>query len=98
MILSFRDEETQDIFDHSKSKKAIKRLHPALWRLAQRKLHMIKAACRLDDLRIPPANRLEALDRDLKGKYSIRINDQYRIVFKWSGQDAEDVQIVDYHG
>jgi len=56
---------------------------------------MIKAATRLEDLRVPPANRLEALRGDLKGKHSIRINDQYRIIFRWMEQDAANVQIVD---
>jgi proteic killer suppression protein len=58
---------------------------------------MIKAATKLDDLRIPPANRLEVLAGDLQGKYSVRINEQYRIIFDWDGQDASNVKIVDYH-
>ena len=69
-----------------------------IWSVAQRKLDMIKAAIRLEDLRIPPANRLEALHGDLKGKHSIRINNQWRVVFRWLGKDAADVQIIDYHG
>jgi len=58
---------------------------------------MVNAAGALDDLRAPPGNRLEALKGDLKGKYSIRINDQWRVVFRWEGRDAHDVGIIDYH-
>ena len=97
MILSFADQETQDIFDGKKTKSAIKRLDPILWTVAQRKLHIIKAATVLDDLRIPPGNRVEMLRGDLKDFFSIRINDQYRIIFQWSGQDAMRVKITDYH-
>lgn len=97
MIGSFADEETRDIFDGSRSKKAIRRLPSLLWRVAQRKMHMIQAAIRLDDLRVPPANHLEALKDDLKGMHSIRINDQYRIIFRWVDQSAEGVKIIDYH-
>jgi toxin HigB-1 len=97
LIISFADTATEDIFDGKYSKKAIQRLHPMLWGIAQRKLHMIKAAKKLEDLRIPPANHLEALRGELKGKYSIRINGQYRVIFRWLDQDAEDVQIIDYH-
>jgi len=97
LILSFADEETKDIFDGTKSRKALRRLAPVLWHIAQRKMHMIQAAARLDDLRVPPANRLEALKDELKGLHSIRINDQYRIVFRWIDQNAEAVKIVDYH-
>ena len=97
MPFSFADIETEDIYHGRKSKKAVKRLSPAYWDVAQRKLHMVKAAHRLEDLKIPPANRLEALSGNLKGKHSIRINDQWRIVFRWTGKDAEDVKIIDYH-
>jgi toxin HigB-1 len=97
LIISFDDDETRDIFDGKFSKKATKRLNPTLWKVAQRKLHMIKAATKLEDLRIPPANHLEALIGDLKRKYSIQINDQYRIIFQWDDQDARDVKIIDYH-
>lgn len=75
----------------------MKRLNVALWNIAQRKLHMIKAAARIDDLRIPPGNQLEMLHGDLKNHWSIRINDQYRIIFQWTGQDAHNVKIIDYH-
>lgn len=94
LITSFADQETQDIFDGKKSKSAIKRLDPALWRIAQRKLHIIKSATRIDDLRIPPGNRLEMLCGDLKGYHSIRINNQYRIIFLWNGQDAQKTSCI----
>lgn len=97
MIISFADQETQDIFDGKKSKDSIKRLDPILWNIAQRKLHMIKSATRIDDLRIPPGNRLEGLHGKLNGFFSIRINNQHRIIFQWTGQDAQNVKIIDYH-
>jgi len=66
-------------------------------RRAKRKLEAINAASRLDDLRVPPSNRPEKLKGDLSEFYSIRINDQWRVIFRWSDGDAQDVQIVDYH-
>ena len=65
--------------------------------VAMRKLAMLNRAARLDDLRVPPNNRLEMLKGDRKGQWSIRINDQWRICFVWTGHDAEQVEIVDYH-
>ena len=65
--------------------------------VARRKLRQLDIAARLDDLRVPPGNRLEALRGDRQGQYSIRINDQWRICFRWTGAGAEDVEIVDYH-
>lgn len=65
--------------------------------VAERKLQMLHRATRLDDLRVPPNNRLEALKRDRKGQHSIRINDQWRVCFVWTGSDARNVEIVDYH-
>jgi toxin HigB-1 len=99
VILSFADEETQDIYNGVSSKKARKRLSPVLWEKAQTKLDMLDHAITLDDLRIPPSNRLEKLHGNLIGRYSIRINDQWRIVFKWEGekQGASSVTIIDYH-
>lgn len=92
MIKSFRDKATSDLFDG-------KRVHR--WSnievAAMRKLAMLNRASTLDDLRIPPANRLEALKGDCKGQHSIRINDQFRICFVWKNGDASDVEIVDYH-
>lgn len=97
MIESFSDEATHNIFDGLNTKKARKKLDTALFSVASRKLDMINAAVDLEDLRIPPSNRLEALKGDLKGKHSIRINDQYRIVFCWTAKGAEEVEIMDYH-
>jgi len=65
--------------------------------VARRKLRQLEIAARLDDLRVPPGNRLEALRGNRQGQYSIRINDQWRICFRWTGAGAEDVEIVDYH-
>ena len=65
--------------------------------VAERKLQMLHRATRLDDLRVPPNNRLEALKRDRKGQHSIHINDQWRVCFVWTGSDAREVEIVDYH-
>lgn len=65
--------------------------------VALRKLELLNAAATLDFLRVPPGNRLEALKGDRSGQYSIRINDQWRVCFRWTGKDAEDVEIVDYH-
>jgi len=65
--------------------------------VAERKLQMLHRATRLDDLRVPPNNKLEALNRDRKGQHSLRINDQWRVCFVWTGSDATDVEIVDYH-
>ena len=69
----------------------------AIERAARRKLRYLNAAIRLDDLLAPPGNRLEALKGDRKGQFSIRINDQWRICFRWADNDAHDVEIVDYH-
>ncbi|MEI6243342.1 MAG: type II toxin-antitoxin system RelE/ParE family toxin [Chlamydiota bacterium] len=99
MIISFADQETTDIFNGVNSKSARKKLHPILWEKAQTKLDMLKTAYRLDDLKIPPNNKLEKLQRDLAGKHSIRINDQYRIIFKWDPdrRGVSEVKITDYH-
>lgn len=99
MIISFADQETSDIFNGVSTKKARKKLHPDMWEKAQTKLDMLNKAYRLDDLKIPPNNKLEKLQRDLVGKYSIRINDQYRIIFKWDAdmRGVSEVEIIDYH-
>ena len=96
-IESFADDATRDIFEGLNTKKARKKLDAVLFSVACRKLDMINAAIDIRDLKIPPANHLEALQGALKGKYSIRINDQYRIVFRWTGKSAYDVEITDYH-
>ena len=92
MIRSFRCIETQKLFSDRPSKK-----FRSISRAARRKLEMIHAAQRLHDFRNPPGNRLEMLKGDRAGQYSIRINDQFRICFRWVGGAAEDVEIVDYH-
>ena len=93
MIISFADKETEKIYNQEFSKK----LPVDIQKVALRKLIMIDNACRLDDLRIPPANRLEVLQGDRAGQYSIRINDQYRICFCFRDGDAYETEIVDYH-
>lgn len=93
MIKSFVDKETEKVFLRQFSR----RLPPELQRVAQRKLAMLDAAERLDDLRIPPGNRLEKLSGDREGQYSIRISDRWRVYFEWRDGDAYEVEIVDYH-
>lgn len=96
MILSFADKTTEDIYHGQKSKVAL-RFPVELHRIVQRKLTILNRAVILQDVRVPPANHLEALKGDLKGKHSIRINDQWRILFRWTDAGVEDVQIADYH-
>ena len=93
MIKSFKDKETEKVFNRNYSKK----LPDTIQQRALRKLRMIDAAADINDLRVPPGNRLEALGGDREGQHSIRINDQWRICFTWSQGDAYDVGIVDYH-
>ena len=93
MIQSFADKVTVAVFLGLE----VKRLPPAIQAAARRKLKLIDAAVSLMSLRIPPGNRLEALRGDRKGQWSIRINEQWRICFRWQGADAFDVEIVDYH-
>lgn len=92
MIRSFRDRDTERL-----AKDDPVRRFRAIERVARRKLEMLAAAARLDDLRRPPGNRPEALRGDRAGQQSIRINDRWRICFRWSNGDAFDVEIVDYH-
>jgi len=93
MVKSFKDKETEKLFNRHFSKK----LPQNLQHLARRKLVMLDAAPELNALRIPPGNRLEALKGDRKGQHSIRINDQWRVCFRWKTGDAYDVEIADYH-
>lgn len=93
MINSFADKETAKIYNQVFSRK----LPQAIQRVALRKLIMMDNAKTLDDLRVPPANRLESLEGDRKGQYSIRINDQYRICFVYKDGGCEHVEITDYH-
>ncbi|MCC6865189.1 MAG: type II toxin-antitoxin system RelE/ParE family toxin [Ignavibacteria bacterium] len=96
MIINFADKTTEDIYNGLDSKPA-RKIPMVIWSIAQRKLDMIDAATEIKDLKIPPANRLEKLKGLLAGYYSIRINDQYRIIFKWINSAAENVKITDYH-
>ena len=93
MIKSFRDKESEKIFDRQLSSK----LPQNIQRVARKKLVILDAAIELNDLRIPPVDRVEALKGDRKGQHSIRINDQWRVCFVWSDGDAYDVEITDYH-
>jgi proteic killer suppression protein len=92
VILNFKDDETEKVFTTGKSRR-----FGSIARVAARRLGVISFAKNLEDLRDPPGNKLEALRKDRKGQFSIRINDQCRVCFKWNGKDAEDVEIVDYH-
>ena len=93
MIESFADKRTAAVFQG----RVPKGFPPDIASVARRKLRMLDAAIQLDDLRIPPANRLEALRGDRKGQHSIRINDQWRLCFRWQDGTAHDVEIIDYH-
>lgn len=93
MIQNFKDKEAQKIFERQRSRK----LPSEIQQVALRKLRMLNRAETLQDLRVPPANRLERLVGNRVGQYSIRINDQWKICFGWKDGDAIDVEIVDYH-
>ena len=93
MIRSFRSKEAEKIFQRIRSRK----LPGDIQQVALRKLRMLNRSRTLADLRVPPANRLERLKGTRKGQHSIRINDQWRICFRWDGGDVFDVEIVDYH-
>lgn len=93
MIKTFGDKETEKICDGFRSRK----LPNEIQDIARRKLRMINNAQDINDLRIPPANRLEKLKGDLRDHYSIRVNEQWRIIFEWVNNDAYGIKIVDYH-
>jgi proteic killer suppression protein len=97
MIRSFRGPGTEDIFNGRGTKAARRACPEDLWRVARRKLEQLDSTPRLDDLRVPPGNRLEALAGNRTGQQSIRINDQYRVCFAWTADGPESVEIVDYH-
>lgn len=97
LIRSFRDEGTEQIFDNFDTKAARRTCPRAIWKVARRKLDQLDQAVALEDLRAPPGNRLEKLEGDRAGQCSIRINDQYRICFRWTEQGPTDVEITDYH-
>ena len=93
MIKSFSDKYSEDLFNREK----VKKFPPSILKVAYRKLLLIDAAGKVDDLRVPPGNRLEKLSSNMSGKHSIRINNQWRIVFQWKEDNAYDVKIMDYH-
>ncbi len=96
MIRSFADEATADIF-RERNTRAARTIPKDLWRVAQRKLKMLDVAPRIEDMKSPPGNRLEALRGSRSGRYSVRVNDQYRITFRWETGNAFEVAVEDYH-
>ncbi len=96
MIVTFLSEATSDIYHGVESKQA-RKIPQTIWKAAERKLDLLNAAHSLNDLRTPTSNHLEALKSKLKGKHSIRINDQYRLVFEFRDGNAYEVEIIDYH-
>ena len=97
MIQSFKDAGTEDVFDGKNTQAARRTCPHNLWQVAVRKLDLIDSVTSIQELRIPPANRLEKLTGDRKGQHSIRINDQYRVCFVWTDAGPEQVEIADYH-
>ena len=96
MILSFADRTTADIYDGTASRQA-RRIDPRLWPLVARRLDALNAATRIEDLQVPPGNRLEKLRGNFAGYWSIRVNERYRIVFKFEAGNASGVRCLDYH-
>jgi len=97
MIVSFSNQASEDIFNGKRSKQASKVCPATLWKIAFRKLDQLNQVDVLEDLRVPPGNRLEKLKGDRSGQYSIRINDQYRVCFNWTKQGPAEVEVTDYH-
>jgi proteic killer suppression protein len=96
VVRTFADDATQDIWNGINSK-AARRIPRELWPIVRRKLDQIDAVTKLEDLKVPPGNRLHALGGDLRGLHAVRVNDQYRIVFRFKGGDVFDVRCTDYH-
>lgn len=96
VIRSFADDTTRDLFNGTDSR-AARRIPKAIWPVVRRKLDLLDSVTRVDALRVPPGNRLEALKGDRAGLLSIRVNDQYRIVFRFEGEHCHDVRCEDYH-
>jgi proteic killer suppression protein len=92
LIASFKDNESRKLFETGRSRK-----FRAIERIALRKLDQLEAASTLDDMRVPPGNRLEALKGNRAGQHSVRVNDQYRVCFRWTSEGIQDVEITDYH-
>jgi proteic killer suppression protein len=97
MIRSFETPGTEDVFNGRNTKEARKTCPRDLWRVAARKLEQLDSVERLEELRIPPGNRLETLLGKRKGQHSIRVNDQFRVCFAWTSEGPSSVEIVDYH-
>ena len=97
MIVSFSNQASEDIFNGKRSKQASKVCPAMLWKIAIRKLDQLNQAEYLEDLRVPPGNRLEQLKGDREGQHSIRINDQYRVCFVWTKLGPSNVEVTDYH-
>jgi proteic killer suppression protein len=97
VIVSFRNRGTEDIFLQVDSKSARRICPPTIWSVARRKLALLDTAQHLDDLAFPAGNDLHRLVRDRWGQHAIRINDQYRVCFRWTDEGAEDVEVTDYH-
>jgi proteic killer suppression protein len=97
MIRSFKNKGTEHIFNGSATKSAMKTCPKNLWKIAFRKLDQLDSVLSLDELRVPPGNRLKVLSGDRQGQHSIRINDQYRICFEWTETGPIDVEVTDYH-
>lgn len=97
MIATFKSEGTEDLFNGKNTKAARKTCPESLWKVARRRLDQLDSVTALNELEIPPGNKLEALSEDRKGQHSIRINDQYRICFAWKESNPDDVEIVDYN-
>lgn len=96
MIVSFGDKATEDLY-HNRQTSRVRRYPADMLRPALQQLDMLNSSHELRDLRSPPGNRLELLKGDLRGYYSIGVNERWRLVFQWRGADAHDVRIVDYH-
>ena len=96
MIQSFADETSADLF-RERSTRAARRIPRQLWRVVQRKLKLVDVAGRLEDLAVPAGNRLELLKGDQAGRHSIRVNEQYRVTFRWENGHAHEVRVEDYH-
>ncbi|MBW2195918.1 MAG: type II toxin-antitoxin system RelE/ParE family toxin [Deltaproteobacteria bacterium] len=97
MIRSFRNKATEDLFNGKSTKAAMRACPKGIWKIAIRKLDQLDSVSTLEELNVPPGNKLESLSGKRKGQFSIRINDQFRIVFKWTETGPADVEITDYH-
>lgn len=96
MIQSFADETSADLF-RERNTRVARRIPRAIWRVVQRKLKALDVAARLEDLTVPSGNRLESLKGDQAGRHSLRVNDQYRVTFRWEQGHAYEVRVEDYH-